>query len=230
MFRLRQVAGTVSADLMRHQDARVNLLAALLLAGSCSSVGAQTWRTAAGLTWSQPENWGGTLPTDDGTADLLFSLPSNPNLSQGLSRLDRDWNIRSITWNPTALSNGKVVLDSPRINSVLTLQSGLSNVSVGASKSTTPVSPWALSRRGMTPPRQRRLSNSPGVFVYGAVTGSGGIRKTGSGTIRLSSQASSYSGGNVLTEGVLEVPNHTALGSHAAVQFEGEPCASPLTR
>src|SRR4051794_12541985 len=90
----------------------VCLLVALLFATCRGSLHAQTWRTQVGIAWTQPENWGGTLPTQDGTANLLFSQAGNLQLTQGTSTLNQDWNIGSITWNATALDAGKVTLNS----------------------------------------------------------------------------------------------------------------------
>jgi autotransporter-associated beta strand protein len=193
-------------------------MATVLLLACGGSMAAETWRTASGLFWTTPANWGETLPTQDGTADLLFSLAENPNFSQGTSTLNQDWNVRTITWNSTALSNGRVQLNG--MDTTLALQGRLSNVSGGrvevyANVSLANLQTWNDTSIPTT------VFFGPRTQIYGSIQGIGGIRKTGEGTIRLDFESNSYSGGNVLAGGVLEVPNATALGSNPSVTFAG---------
>jgi len=93
---------------------------------------AQTWRTMTSGYWSDALNWGGTLPANDGTADLLFAQIGDPIKSHGFTTMDINWNVHSITWNSTSLDQGQTYINVPTpTQTVLTLQAGFSNVSGG---------------------------------------------------------------------------------------------------
>lgn len=192
-------------------------LISLLLGLSGGVAGAQTWRySGTNSLWSTPSNWGGTLPANDGTADLLFSLNSSFT-----SEMDQNWNIRSITWNPTALSGGQVALQSSTAALTLTLQSGASNIS-GGQVSLNPgiVLAGPVVWNDTSTPGSF-FSTTPGTLVYGPVSGPGGFQKTGAGLLRLLNETNSFTGGITVSGGVLEVPSDGALGTNAAIQLDG---------
>ena len=67
-------------------------IVAITLGVTTADLSAQTFQRVAGGSWMEPLNWGGTLPANDGSADLKFAL-------SGLSTtLDQDWSIRSMAW------------------------------------------------------------------------------------------------------------------------------------
>ena len=197
----------------------------VLLFTTCrGSLEAQTWRTTSDVAWSTATNWGGTLPTQDGTADLLFSQAGNPQFVKGVSSLDLDWNIHSITWNPTSLDAGRVTLEaaSPATRTTLTLQAGLNNSSGGGVVIFPNIELGAFQTWSDTTTPTVSIFNSPGTYVQGKISGVGGIMKTGSGTLWINSLTNNYSGGTVIAGGVLQVRGAEALGSPAApIQFDG---------
>ena len=152
----------------------------------------------------EPLNWGGTLPVNDGSADLEFAL-------SGLSTtLDQDWSIRSMVWN-SGLQGG--IDPSFGLDHTLTIFGGVTNASSGGEllirvpiilgafqewhDASTPLPP------GM---------NNPGTDVH-EISGSGGIRKTGPGTLRLGLNSST--GGILIEQGAVQVANSMGLGAEA---------------
>ena len=122
-----------------------------------------------------------------------------------------DWNINSITWNPTSLDNGKVQLDVPTPNlTTLTLQAGLDNGSGGQVE----IRPNIVLGAFQT------WNDATGIDVFGTISGAGGIQKTGSGTLRLIANTNSYSGGTTIADGALEVSNNSAPGTANSIQLD----------
>ena len=206
---------------MRRKSFPFFAIPALLLTAFSVSLEAQTWRTTSGGAWSTAANWGGTLPTQDGTADLLFSQIGNPLFSRGTTTMDLDWNIRSVTWNATSLDSGRAQINGPGAGTILTLQAGLTNGSGGRVEIYPDIVLGGLQIWNDTTTPTNSFFNSPGTFISGTVSGAGGIQKTGVGTLRLNSNANTYGGGTVISGGVLEVPSAGALGGMAtALQID----------
>lgn len=164
----------------------------------------QTWRTINSGLWSDPANWGGTLPTNDGTADLIFSAVGDPIKVPGDTHMDLDWDIRSIYWNPTSLRRNEAYIRKPFSGTTLTLRNGLNNQSGGRVE----IHPDIV-----LPTMQEWNDAGVSTSVFGTITGSGGILKTGSGTLVLGAPANSYTGGNIISGGVLAVRVPAALGA-----------------
>ena len=196
-------------------------VAALTLAASCGALEAQTWRTASGSAWSTAANWGGTVPTQDGTADLLFSQIGNPLLVSGMTTMDLNWNIHSITWNATSLNNSSIArINVPFQNTTLTLHAGLSNGSGGQVEIYPNIVLGAFQTWGDTTTSLADTSLRPGTYIFGTISGVGGMQKTGGGTLRLLANTNSYAGGTVITGGAVEVSSGDALGTAASVQLD----------
>ncbi|MGB8166778.1 MAG: autotransporter-associated beta strand repeat-containing protein, partial [Chthoniobacteraceae bacterium] len=202
----------------RHRIARASLPAAtvaFLLSGGALS--AQTWRTMANVYWTEPSNWGGTVPANNGTADLVFSQVGDPIKSRGFTNMDANWNIRSLTWNSTALDNGKAYINAPSTPTVLTLQSGLSNASGGSVQIYPDVVLAAVQTWNDTNTVDSVFPDAFGTTVYGAISGVGGIQKIGPGTIRLASTSNTFQGGTTITQGILEARDSGSLGAASSV-------------
>jgi hypothetical protein len=65
---------------------------AIIAAVTSSSIHAQTWRPFSGGLWSEPANWGGTVPTSDGSANITFSQIGDRTILRGATTMDRNWN------------------------------------------------------------------------------------------------------------------------------------------
>jgi autotransporter-associated beta strand protein len=182
-------------------------LGSLLLASLATAYG-QTWRTVSGTNWSTAANWGGVLPSQDGTADLVFSAVGDPSLTRGDTTLDADWNVRSLFWNSTALDSGNAYI---RGSSTLSLQNGLTNASGGH----VTISPNIVVPTAQVWNDNSLTSNNsgPGTTVIGVISGNGSITKTGNGSLYLKSAVNTYTGGTTLSEGKLVISGDQSLGS-----------------
>jgi autotransporter-associated beta strand protein len=193
---------------------RYYLIVLLFIVLSGCELSAATW-TFTGGTWGDSMNWGGTLPPNDGTADVTITRPALPYLSSGIIFLDGDYNVRSLTWTPASLYNNQAqILSTSTAQHTLTLQNGLTstsggwiqlyqtNIVLGAFQT------WDLACTKMA--------------LYGTVSGPGGIEKTGTGTLLLSSATNNYTGGTVIRDGVFQVPAATSLGdASSSVEIDG---------
>jgi fibronectin-binding autotransporter adhesin len=185
------------------------------------------WRTENGMNWSQPANWGGTLPSNDGTADLVFSQIGSMS-GRGKTFLDVDWNVRSLTWNPVSLDNGLAYIHTPVTPpftlpvTTLTVHTSVTNGSGGRVEIHPNLVLGGAVTFHDTGSSPTPVSNQPGTFVLGPVLGSGSIQKTGPGILYLAFEANSYTGGTTVAEGVLQVPSGSALGTTTLpVQING---------
>lgn len=183
------------------------LLLNLLIQGG-EKLHAQTWQRSG--VWSDPSSWGGTLPTNDGTANLIFAQIGNPLYSHNDATLDQNWNVNSIYLNSTFLDNGTGYIDTlVSTKTTLTIQGGLTNASGGVVY----IYPNIVLGATQTWTDNGVPFPGPDTYVYGTVSGTGGLIKAGAGTLRLNSQSNTYSGGTSVNGGVLEVSSAGSLGS-----------------
>jgi autotransporter-associated beta strand protein len=163
-------------------------LVCLALAGllSFQALQGQTWQTTTGSNWSTAANWGGVLPANDGSADLIFSAAANPGLSNGDTTLDRNWNVNTLTWNATALDSGSAFIRKPVSATTLTLQNGLSNLSGGR----VVIQPNVVASGTQT----WTIGATSVLAVYGTFSGGTGFAINGGGTLELH-DAIAYQGG-----------------------------------
>ena len=166
--------------------------------------------------WSTPSNWGGTIPANDGTADLIFSMGGSLS-SRGDTVMDLDWNVRSISWSATAADqNGLAFIEEPGVtNRVLTLQQGITNATARLT-----IYPDLVLGAFQTWQDNGTTGLDRGIVVSGVVSGGGGIQKTGSGKVSLSALTNTYSGGTRVNAGVLEVTAGNSLGT-GSVELDG---------
>jgi hypothetical protein len=158
-------------------------------------------------TFSQPNNWGGTLPANDGTAALLFAS-ANPH---GYSpTLDGNFDASSLTFNTSALSYN-IVTNGSGYSGTLTLESGGLNDNATNPEMITGSSPvvikssqtWNVAGGAFTDSTPVNLSNSvltvhtnvsSGSATFtGALTGvpgSASLVKTGPGLLNLNASGS----------------------------------------
>ncbi|MDR3401729.1 MAG: autotransporter-associated beta strand repeat-containing protein [Chthoniobacter sp.] len=133
--------------------------------------------------------------------------------------MDLNWNVNSITWNATSLDSGAAEIYSS--STTLTLQAGLNNNSGGQINVYPNIVLPAFQAWNDTT-TQTSATGGPGTVIYGAISGPGGIEKTGTGTLLLNSTANSFSGGLTITAGVVQGADGGALGtSTGSVQLNG---------
>lgn len=211
---------------MRRKELYWKLLAGLFVVGSGATILGATYRTSNfGDAWETAANWGGAVPANNGTADLLFSMQGAAGVPTGVTMITQSWNVDSLTWNSLALSSsgtntGTGFLIASDSSKTLTLRGGgLSNLSGGRIE----VSPNLVLAQTQTwndtSTPSATMMSGPGIWIKGTVSGPGGFVKTGSGAVRLE-QANTYQGGTTINGGVVEVSTPAALG-FGAVQLNG---------
>ena len=150
----------------------------VVLAGwiASSNSQAQTWLGPVGNGgyWSTSSNWvGGVAPTNDGTANVVFSESSDSTASV----LDMNWNVASVLFNTTPGEGASGGVEAQGVitayslgTTTLTVQQGITNNDTGAI-TIVPTIDVAQTQTWNT--------GSGGLIVNG-ITGAGGINKTGS--------------------------------------------------
>ena len=161
---------------------------------------AQTWTGNSSNAWSNPSNWSGGLPSNNGTANVVFT--------QGSASLDANWNIGTLNLS----GRGSILSGS----NTLTIQSGLTSsivqtgtpeIPLGVNINLAGVQTWNIT-----------TSDLP---VTGIISGTGGITKTGSGQLTLNS-GNTYSGGTIVTAGSIWPTDDTSFGDlNGQLQLNG---------
>ena len=195
---------------------------------------AQTWLGPVGTGgyWSNTANWvGGVTPTNDGTANVVFSQSDNSVASV----LDKNWNVASVLINLTPGRGSTGGVDAQGIiakyslgSTTLTVQQGIKNTYSGAI-SIFPTINVAQDQTWDT--------GSGGLIVYG-ISGTGQINKTNAGTLTIEGIQSGFNGGFNVTGGTIYAAGGGAcLGTDgstvslagATVEFAPAPLSSPPT-
>lgn len=181
-----------------------------------SGLGANfTWDGGAGSgsEWSRDNNWvGNNAPPSNGTADLFFA---------GATRLDANadlatWTIRSLTFNNGAgsfnIQGGTLVLGSGGItNNDNSEQDVSNNLVLSAPQSFDTTSTGGLDINGSINNGGNLLTlssagSTASVRLFGVISGSGGITKTGAGAAIMSGvAANTYTGTTTVTQGALQL-------------------------
>jgi fibronectin-binding autotransporter adhesin len=211
------------------------LLLALLVAPAAL---AQTWDggdTNANSNWSNATNWvGDAAPANNGTANISFAG------SVGLSPvLDTNWSINRLIFTNNA---GAYTLTSSG-GATLTIQAGgmtnhsanvqtinIGNITLGAAqtwnaRSNHFVISSALANGGFL----LTIDGANNTTLSGALSGTGGLTKIGTGTLTLSGD-STLSGTITLSAGTLAIGHDAALGTggltiaaNTTIQSDGSP-------
>lgn len=196
------------------------ILGLALLAGflSMGSVGGQSvWDGGGGDdSWSTARNWSGDLvPVNDGTVTVGFS---------GSTRLTPlvsvPWSIKGLAFNPGSgsfvISGSSITTGSSGIVQSSTAAQTVNNSIVLAAAQTWSASAGNLTFGGSVDNAGYSLNIdaaiSRTIALNALVSGSGGIQKSGAGTLTLSGN-NSYAGGTTLTAGTLVANHDNALGS-----------------
>jgi autotransporter-associated beta strand protein len=191
------------------------LIASLLIAPSLH--GANTWDGGGNNSnWGNRNNWNGnTSPSNDGSADLIFSGSMRPS-----NTMDAAWNINSLNFSST-LVNFTITG-----NNALTIRNGITNNTTGtqtlnvstilSGSQTWTSNSGSLVIGGLAGNRTLTnnghtltLDGSGSVLFNSQLNGSGGLIKNGSGTATLSygnandATLSSYTGTTTVNGGTL---------------------------
>ncbi|MGI9118455.1 MAG: autotransporter-associated beta strand repeat-containing protein, partial [Minisyncoccia bacterium] len=156
----------------------------------------KTWTGSASSSWSNPTNWGGSVPSTGD--DLVFPVGAS-NLSN-TNDLPENTIINSIT-----ISGSGYTLSGNRI----ILGAGLASITDSASSGGNTI---ALDVR-LDVTRDIYVTNSAETLTFsGRISGVGGINKEGTGKLVLSG-ANTYAGTTKINVGVINAQNNTALGT-----------------
>jgi len=171
---------------------RLKIVLVMCVAAFCVRAADRIWTGGGGDgNWSTPANWGGTAPT---TNDTLFF--SGTTRLSSTNDLPEDIPLAGIIFNSGA---GAFTLGGNRIS----LEGPVSNLSASAQT-------FSL---GMALTGTRVFDASNGaITVNGAISGPGGLTKTGPQALTLSA-SNSYDGVTVVNNGLLGVTHGNALGS-----------------
>jgi autotransporter-associated beta strand protein len=167
--------------------------------------------------WSTNLNWDNDLaPANNGTAALTFggSTRLAPNLAV-------NWDILGLTFNNTAGAftiggNQLTIRGSGVTNSDADTQTINNNLVLGAAQS------WNATSGGLVFGGTvanggflLTVGGAANTSISGIISGTGGLTKSGAGTLLLTG-ANSFSGTTTVSVGALEVQNATGLGTTAA--------------
>jgi len=196
-------------------------LAVAVLATSSNAQTNRTWTGGTNTTWNTPGNWTGGVPDTIAEVALFNAATTNDPASFGTA----------ITIGGFNLTGGESRILT-FTNTIALNQYGVDNAStfdltiLGAGTTTlTAAQTWAITNTGNTT-FSKALANggflltleatSSGVgLIDGAISGTGGITKSGAGSWTLSNASNSYSGTNTITGGSLILGTNNALGSGA---------------
>jgi len=170
---------------------KFGLIMAVACVAVCIRAAERTWTGGGGdAKWSTPANWGGTAPTANDT--LVFSGAAYVANTNDLAD---DTPFAGITFSGTSAFtlNGKRII----------LGGDVTNLSAGAQTVNLPI---AL--------QETRVFNSSNgaITVNGALSGAGGLTKTGPQTLTLTA-SNSYDGVTTVNNGMLAITHDFALGS-----------------
>lgn len=200
-------------------------LLVLLIIGSIDLCQAATFIWSGGgadANWSTPSNWaGGVPPTNNGTAAIV--LAGTNNLSP---KVDTAWSISSLTFsngagpfvlggNTLTISSGGVTNNSANgqiINSALTFAA---NQTWNASSNQLIFNGNIFNGGNLL-----TIAGNFNSVITGNLGGTGGFTKSGAGTNYLSG-TNTYSGVTLVSAGVLNLQNNSALGTASATVSSG---------
>ena len=192
----------------------------LLMAGTSSlSAAVRTWDGSSDGYWSTAANWSGNVAPVNGD-DLVFSFPTaarvttNDIASLRLNTITFSGGDRStLRGNSITLTNGISAPSSTFANYTIDLP-----ITCGASQTFSCAFDARVLLNGSLNLGTFTLTLdvngivSPQFEITGAISGAGGLVKTGNGSLRLSG-ANSFSGAVIISDGGLEAYSDTALGS-----------------
>ena len=194
----------------------------VVLASSFSQ--AQTWTGGgANNSWTTSDNWSGGVPANNGTANLTFSGSVRP-----ITQADTAWAVSGLSFSAGAaafilngsdltIGTGGITNSSSNRQTVdkrITL-SAVQTWNAGSEVGGEMLIENAIGNGGFT----LTVAGTNAVTIEGAVSGAGGIVKSGVGTLTFGSASNSYGGGTELSEGIVSVGANGALGNAAGTLF-----------
>lgn len=192
---------------------RRKFLNAMLAVGALTTVispnaVAQTWKVQSGSAWSTNANWvGGTAPTNDGTAHLVFADRANNFRIHGRSTLDTSWDVATIQWTPESLESGENLISVPvNVTPALTLtvREGLTNASGG----------HVRLEPALHLPTSQTWNSTADLSVAENVTATGSLTVTGGGTVSLLGTTNTFADPVVvIQQSILRITEAGALTS-----------------
>lgn len=184
---------------------------------------AQTWNgtTYPSSNWNDSQSWIGGLPTNDGTANVVFALTE----SISDANVTANWSINSLRFSGTQTRPQSLSIAGP---ATLTIQGGFTQTGTAA------FNPFAILRVNLVLPAMQIWSVATEVTVSGQISGAGGLSKSGGGILHFAS-GSTYAGGTIVNAGILTVSDDSSLGAltgslqlnGGTVLFASEPATYP---
>lgn len=184
---------------------------AALLAATPAFAASWTWTGAAGNnSWNNSGNWNPVSPpTNDGNADIIFG--ATPRLTPDLTL---PWNVNSVTFNNTA---GVYTLFSTLDNTLTVGAGGITNndadtqdinhpITLSAAQTWSAASGWLLCRAVNNGGNLLTTNAATGkiIYIYGVLSGSGGLTKIGLGTLVLQQNGpNTFAGTTTVNAGTL---------------------------
>ncbi|HZZ26377.1 MAG TPA: autotransporter domain-containing protein [Pirellulales bacterium] len=209
-FRVGRIFGLVASMLA---------LTTTILSSAAARAATDTWTGGGGNApnnvWSNATNWTGGVPANDGSEDIHFAgvLPSSLT-----SDVDSAYNINSLNFdsgagafalidNPLTIQGGGVVNNSSNTQTI-------NNSIVLGTPQTWNAASGNLVFGGTTITAGGNLLTIDGAQntnISGAITGTAGITKNGTGTLLLSGNNSGESGPVIITAGTIQAGSNTSL-------------------
>ncbi len=167
-----------------------------------------TWNGNSATTsdWTDSTNWTGGVPTNDGTADVVFG---------GTNRLDstvdtnNPWDIKSITFDNTAgmfeIQGNALKIEAGGItnNSNDVLETIDNNISTGAVQTWT-ANTGDLSFTGtITVNSSTTVSGAKDTTFSGSLAGNANLNKDGAGTLTMAGSTGGFTGGVTISNGTM---------------------------
>jgi len=160
------------------------------------------WTGNAGTSWNDPGNWdGGVVPNANDDVSLSATTPGNQ-----VATLGGDQAAMSLAFNANASTSITIAAGN-----TLTLGSGGITLDADTAASHAINADIALAAA-----QTWTIGGDRSLHIGGSVRGTGGLTKSGTGTLVLSG-ANTFSGGTTVASGTLIVTNSTALPNGSAL-------------
>jgi autotransporter-associated beta strand protein len=173
----------------------------------------RTWTAAGGGNWSTAANWSAGVTPQSGNI-LMLQAASSANM---VNDLPAGQTLGAVSLSGNLTISGNSVVLNPSGGTAIGDVAGVSTFGLNsqlASNATVQVAAGQLTISGGLGTNGYQLSvdaaSGAGGYIIGAITGTGGLSKLGSGTLTISG-ANSYSGGTVVTAGTLIVTGSQSL-------------------
>jgi autotransporter-associated beta strand protein len=170
---------------------------------------AQTWNgtTYPTSNWSIPANWTGGLPSNDGTANVIFK--TGPTITDAY--LDTSWNIGTLTFSGSGNTGSTLDITGSSTNpATLTIQNGLTCSLTLTDQALPP--PYNVDTINLSLGSFQTWNISTELYVESAISGPGGIDLTGGGLLYLAS-GNTYTGGTTINSGTVSAVDDTSFGN-----------------